>query len=319
MAEPFSVRVAGLVVEVHPLFDELRALCEGYVVGTASDDPVAAGGVAGGFAGDVRPEPDLSVRVTPADIAHERELSPDDEEWADDYLETLVVLRRIAEFAPSRDTLLMHGAVIEYDGRAYLFTAPSGTGKSTHIRLWRRFLGDAVQVVNGDKPLVRFESTSAAARRGGVGAAVLNGAGGAAVPDACADARCGGAPVSPSLAVPIAYGTPWCGKEGWQRNVGVPIAGVCFLGRCAPGESAIRRISPAESLDRLFRQTYLPQDAAAAAQTMELLDRLLAAVPVYDLRCDMSEDAVSVSFEGLTGKAYASGRGAVAGRMQREG
>ena len=42
------------------------------------------------------------------------------------------------------------------DGKAYLFTAPSGTGKSTHARLWREMLGDRVVMINDDKPIIRF-------------------------------------------------------------------------------------------------------------------------------------------------------------------
>jgi hypothetical protein len=42
------------------------------------------------------------------------------------------------------------------DGNAYLFTAPSGTGKSTHARLWRELLGDRVKMINDDKPIIRY-------------------------------------------------------------------------------------------------------------------------------------------------------------------
>jgi hypothetical protein len=42
------------------------------------------------------------------------------------------------------------------DGCAYLFTAPSGTGKSTHTRLWRELLGDKAVMVNDDKPIIRY-------------------------------------------------------------------------------------------------------------------------------------------------------------------
>ena len=50
----------------------------------------------------------------------------------------------------------MHAAVIGVGDKAYAFTAKSGTGKSTHIALWKRFLGDRVSVINGDKPILRF-------------------------------------------------------------------------------------------------------------------------------------------------------------------
>ena len=42
------------------------------------------------------------------------------------------------------------------DNEAYLFTAQSGTGKSTHARLWREMLGDRAIMVNDDKPIIRY-------------------------------------------------------------------------------------------------------------------------------------------------------------------
>ena len=51
------------------------------------------------------------------------------------------------------DTFMMHGAVVAYKEKAYIFTAPSGTGKTTHVRKWLDNLPDAF-VVNGDKPFI---------------------------------------------------------------------------------------------------------------------------------------------------------------------
>lgn len=53
------------------------------------------------------------------------------------------------------DCLFFHAAVIAVGGKAYAFTAPSGTGKSTHISLWKRHFGDKAVIVNGDKPFLR--------------------------------------------------------------------------------------------------------------------------------------------------------------------
>lgn len=50
--------------------------------------------------------------------------------------------------------LLLHAAVIAVDGHAYAFSAPSGTGKSTHVKLWRQRFGSRAFVVNGDKPFL---------------------------------------------------------------------------------------------------------------------------------------------------------------------
>ena len=59
------------------------------------------------------------------------------------------------------NTLLMHGSALCMDGEAYIFAAPSGTGKSTHARLWRETFGDRVWMINDDKPLIRVEEERA--------------------------------------------------------------------------------------------------------------------------------------------------------------
>ena len=55
-----------------------------------------------------------------------------------------------------RDVLLVHGSAVVADGSAYLFIAPSGTGKSTHTRHWLEALGERAFIINDDKPLIRI-------------------------------------------------------------------------------------------------------------------------------------------------------------------
>ena len=241
------MRVADLVVRVCPLHAMVGRLCEDYVV----DAPLTV---------------DFEIGPTQADIDFERDVATEGVDWTDAYLETLAVQRAIASRLPERRRLLVHGAVIEFEGRACLFTAPSGTGKSTHIRLWRQYLGGAVRVINGDKPFVR-------------------------IPEHREEP-------------PVVYGTPWAGKEGWQCNSSGPLAGIVLLSRCEPGASSIRPASAALNIDKIMRQVYFPPDAGAVVLTLDLLDAMLARVPVYELTCDMSEDAVRASFEGLTGMDY---------------
>lgn len=50
---------------------------------------------------------------------------------------------------------IFHCSYIEYDGDAILFTAPSGTGKSTQAELWKLYRG--ADIVNGDRAAVRIE------------------------------------------------------------------------------------------------------------------------------------------------------------------
>lgn len=49
---------------------------------------------------------------------------------------------------------LFHGAALLWKGKAWILTAPSGTGKTTQLRHWRRILKKEVQIINGDKPLL---------------------------------------------------------------------------------------------------------------------------------------------------------------------
>ena len=83
--------------------------------------------------------------------------------YSDAYLETLALYRKIAEDGIGRGIILFHGSCIAVDGEAYLFTAPSGTGKSTHTRLWRQLLGERAVMVNDDKPLIRITDEGATA------------------------------------------------------------------------------------------------------------------------------------------------------------
>ena len=107
--------------------------------------------------------PDFTVTTTQADIDHEREKSASEDiaeglpvrNFPDGYLEELAVYRKISEEMIGYDTILFHGSVIAVDVEGYLFTAKSGTGKSTHTRLWREYLGERAVMVNDDKPLLK--------------------------------------------------------------------------------------------------------------------------------------------------------------------
>lgn len=71
--------------------------------------------------------------------------------------EILNLYRNICETMIGDGFLLIHGSALEIDGRGILFCAESGTGKSTHTRIWRETFGDRVSMINDDKPLVNAE------------------------------------------------------------------------------------------------------------------------------------------------------------------
>ncbi len=54
------------------------------------------------------------------------------------------------------DGLMLHSSAVVVDGKAYLFSAASGTGKSTHTELWLKKFGDRAYILNDDKPALRI-------------------------------------------------------------------------------------------------------------------------------------------------------------------
>ena len=70
--------------------------------------------------------------------------------------EEIGLLRQVGlHLLQNYEGMYIHGAAVLYKGQAYLFTAPSGTGKSTHVRLWKQLLGQQAVILNGDKPFLR--------------------------------------------------------------------------------------------------------------------------------------------------------------------
>ncbi len=241
MPDTFCVNFAKLKIEINCLFDFTRGFCGAYVL--PPDHPAAC---------------DFSVSVSEEAIQKEIDSSPYHPRAP--YAESICAYREIAEKLPLYDRCVFHGAVISYDGKGYIFTAPSGTGKTTHIRLWQQYLS-GVEIVNGDKPILHIEEDGV-----------------------------------------TAYATPYAGKEGYENHTSVPLSGICIVEQ-AP-QNSLRRMAPAECLMRIIMQMYKPYNTAAAVKTLELLDRLLSQIPVYVLGCNISEDAVRCSFEGMTGLSY---------------
>ena len=145
-----TYKIADKMIEVVSIYEKVHNYCKDYAaVGRA----------------------DFTVTTTQEDIDFEtqRELRCAEREGRppldspDDYREELAVYRKIAEKCPDWDTVLFHGSVIAVDGQGFLFTAKSGTGKSTHTRLWREYFGDKAVMVNDDKPLLKITDSGVTA------------------------------------------------------------------------------------------------------------------------------------------------------------
>ncbi|MBQ7377000.1 MAG: hypothetical protein IJW71_01590 [Clostridia bacterium] len=88
-----------------------------------------------------------------------------------------------------------------------------------------------------------------------------------------------------------AYGTPWCGKENWQRNTSVPLGALCFLARGE--ENAITRLAPSDALPLLLPQLYL------APQALDFAECFVTEVPAYRLYATRSWAAAELSYQTM--------------------
>ena len=201
---------------------------------------------------------ELCIRVTDEMMERERSinLSIHGEEFEPGLCESVAVLRVICDYIVNRGGFFLHCSCLRIDGEAIVFTAPSGTGKSTHSALWRRCFGDRVEMINDDKPLVRIR-----------------------------DGRC------------WIYGTPWNGKHGIGGNISAPIRAVFFLQQ-APENSA-ERVDSFTALSLLMQQTVLPTAREDMAALLDMLGKLIESVPMYRLRCTISDEAVQTAYEAM--------------------
>ena len=97
-----------------------------------------------------------------------------------------------------------------------------------------------------------------------------------------------------------AYGTPWSGKTAQNMNMRAELAGVCLLRRGE--ENVIRPFGGAKAVRDLLEQTARPKNPQLMANLLELLDKLMTEVPVWEMECNMDPDAARVSYEAMRGE-----------------
>ena len=247
--DKFLCKVAGLIYEIEYEYPYTKAKYRDYIIESAEN------------AQEI-----ISITYTEKDIEEIAEMTKDIAGEiagveSDAYREYACIFDKIASKLPDYNRLLMHGALIEYEGEGFIFAAPSGTGKTTHISLWKKYLKDKAFIVNGDKPVLTLEGDNV-----------------------------------------VAYGTPWCGKEGWQINKSVPLKGICLVRRGK--ENIIKEVSAGEYIEYFIKQFYFDFQSEYTLRVFAFYGKLAERVPFYLLECDISEDAAKTSFEKMTGKEW---------------
>lgn len=166
----FNCKIADLYIGVNYKYNYTLKVFQDYIVSS-----------------DIKPN--FTVTVTDEMIEYENKF---DTVHPPAFVENIAVFRSICNtLLLSYNGLLFHSSAVSYDNKGYLFSARSGTGKSTHTRLLTEYNSD-ISYINDDKPFIRyFEDENKF----------------------------------------YVYGTPWKGKHGLGSNVKVPLKAICFLSR----------------------------------------------------------------------------------------
>ena len=201
-----------------------------------------------------------TIKVTRDEALIEKSVSEDKTLILGQYA-VVMAFRKLSEWLPLHNAFVLHSCTIDVNGQGVAFSAISGTGKTTHMRLWQQLLGDKMTIVNGDKPIVR-----------------------------CFDEE---------PQIPYAYGTPWNGKENLGCNMRTPLKHICFITRSEQNSTV--PLTKQEALPRIMNQVYMPKDPAAIAATLQLINRLLDSVQLWEIRCNMDIDAAKTAYNAIFG------------------
>ncbi len=129
----FKCRIADLTIEIHSTQPYVYEKCRDYICG---DDEKS----------------DMVISLTGEEIDSEGASANVRREVR----EFLAIYRKICSRLYLFDAFLIHGVAIDVEGVGYIFCAPSGTGKTTHMGYWSDIFGNKLTIVNGDKPIIRL-------------------------------------------------------------------------------------------------------------------------------------------------------------------
>lgn len=143
----FRIEIAGIPAQIRCRFPENEGFFEEY---RTEKEPL--------FAIEPHKEDLLRSQANYERVAEREGTTP--LTYSEAFLENAAIHGLLAEKLTEYQVLLMHGSALCMDGQAYIFTARSGTGKSTHARLWREVYKDRVWMINDDKPMLKVSEHS---------------------------------------------------------------------------------------------------------------------------------------------------------------
>lgn len=140
----FRIKIAGVIVKINPRWELTKNFFKDYLYHSLNK------------------KYDFVIQITDEELKQEA-LTKKIEEIDSKSMEQLfifenwAILRVLTNKLIDYNVLLMHGSAISYKNKAYIFIAPSGTGKSTHTKLWKDNLKNKIKVINDDKPFIKLD------------------------------------------------------------------------------------------------------------------------------------------------------------------
>lgn len=143
--ETFTINIAETAIAINSRFGSTKEYFRRYL----TDD-----------------RPELTISATTEDTQAEQRLLDEEADrehlrrrvFTEPFLERSVLQRKTAKYLLRKDILLLHGSTVVVDGKAYLFTAGCGVGKSTHTRLWMQLFGSRAAMLNDDRAFLAIEN-----------------------------------------------------------------------------------------------------------------------------------------------------------------
>ena len=145
----FRLNLAGVPVDVTTQYDEYYPYFSPYLEKNTGTSPLIPPCPA-----NDRDIP--AVEISPRRLQTASRIYPPDS--AAYYVEYMELCPAISSAITVFDRIVFHAVSFIWKDLAWLVTAPSGTGKSTHYCLWKLLCPDEIQIINGDKPIVYIEN-----------------------------------------------------------------------------------------------------------------------------------------------------------------
>ena len=129
--------IAGITIEMNPKYERTTKQAKPYLI-------------------DTLVEPAFKLELS---IDKINELKKNYDYLTLEDIEYIFLGQLFYKYILQHDGILLHSSCVVKDNKAYLFSAPSGTGKSTHTTLWLEEFSDAY-ILNDDKPAIIYKDNT---------------------------------------------------------------------------------------------------------------------------------------------------------------